>query len=380
MASNDNTLKTLGFVYQTYVALVKCLEMKENDKVIIEKKGDVTFISLNKNSEQLEVKHHSKKKSISDRSDEIWNTVWNWYNNFEEYHDIDKFILFTTDSLSHKSVFLDWNNQSIDNKYQIFKMVGDSSKKEETAFRKSYNKIFNTNRNIDKLKSILSKFEFKSEQKMINDIVSDYKYTVFKFISKKEDINLFVSSLVGILFTYPIKNKDWKISYEDFNEIFRRLSNGYMSNLTLPLLTTFEGYILNQSEYDKLTNKKFVSEIDRIDLHNEINDAINDYCKTKNTIIEYYESNMLKLHSIKKYQEGLADSIRQKKKRYKNKCKNNNDNTVLINNSQDMYFESMEMEEREIEGISSNRGFFQRGIIHSIIDDNELTWHLGDEK
>jgi hypothetical protein len=379
MTTNDNTLKTLGFVYQTYVALVKCLQMKEHDKVIIEKKGDVTFISSNNNSEQLEVKHHVKEKSISDRSSEIWNTVWNWYNNFEEYRDINKLILFTTSNLTKESAFLDWDKQK-NNKYQIFKDIGNETKEEEGTFRGIYNKIFDANHKKNKLKSILKRFEIKSKQKMIYDIICDYKYTTFKFISDEEDLNLFVSSLVGILFTYPIKNKDWEISYEDFNVLFRNLSSGYISNHALPLPITFEEYILNQNDYDQLKNKKFVNEIHRIDLQSEVNDAINDYCRANMTIIEYYDSNIVKLKSIKKYQRGLLDSLSQQKKKYKHKCRNNSENDILINNSQDMYFEVVGMGEREIEGISNNRGFFQRGIIHNIIDNNNLTWHLGDEK
>lgn len=376
---NDNTLKTLGLIYQTYVALVKCLEMKEHDKVIIEKKGDVTFVSLNVNSEQLEVKHHIKENSISDRSSEIWNTVWNWYSNCEKYDDIDKFILFTTSNLSKKSVFLDWNNQNSDNKYRIFKNIGEIYEKEEKTFREIYDRIFAGNHNINNLKLVLEKFEILSRQKMIVDIISDYKDTTFKFIPEAEDMSLFVSSLVGILFTYPIKNKNWEISYEDFNAVFRKLSNGYNFNHSLPLPVDFEEYTLTQSEYNELKNKKFVNEIHRIDLEEAINDAIDDYCRANRTIIEYYDSNIVKTENINRYRKSLLDALRQKRKTYKNKCRNSNFNDILIKNSQYMYFEAMEMEAREIEGISINQGFFQRGTIHNIID-NELTWHLGDEK
>jgi antitoxin component of MazEF toxin-antitoxin module len=76
MTTQDNTLKMLGFIYQAFIALMKCLEMNENDKVVIEKLGDVTLISAKSTSEQIEVKHHLEMTTISDRSHEIWNTIY----------------------------------------------------------------------------------------------------------------------------------------------------------------------------------------------------------------------------------------------------------------------------------------------------------------
>ncbi|BCZ45804.1 hypothetical protein psyc5s11_18710 [Clostridium gelidum] len=378
MATNDNTLKTLGFIYQTYIGLIKCLEMKENDTVVIENLGDVTKISAKGNSEQIEVKHHLESKSISDRSDEIWNTVWNWYNNFDEYKNIDEFILFTTANLSDNSVFKDWEIQDENNKYDTFKNIGVKPRDKEESFRNTYNKIFNSKHEINKLKGVLNRFKILSKQETIKTIINKYELTTFKFLSEKIIMEEFVASLIGILLTIPIKAKDWTISYKEFDTIFKEYSKRFAVDSNIPLPMEFENYEVTQDENNTIKCKRFVEEINNIDLKDEVADAINNYCRTYKTIIGYFNNNTVKSKDLNDYKGDLTKTLNFRRKSYKVECQN--DDNRLMPKSQKLYFDAMELDTRNLNGVSNNRSFFQAGVIHIIVDEGELRWYVGDKK
>ena len=351
--------------------------MNENDKVVIENLGDVTLISAKGVSQQLEVKHHLDATSISDRSDEIWNTVWNWYSNFDKYKDIEEFVLFTTAGISTTSVFQEWSIQDIDQKYEIFKNIGAEFRDSEKAFRSSYNKIFSRDHDIGKLKSVLNRFKVLSKQQTIKTVINQYDATTLKFLAEKDRLEVFISSLVGILLTIPINNKSWEISYDEFDKIFKDLAKRYTDEASIPLPTEFEEYQLTLVEKDKIKSKKFVQEIDRINLVDEITDAINDYCRTYKTIIAHFESSIVKATDVEDYKKDLSKTLSFKRKSYKLKCES--DKNLILPKSQEMYFDSMAMDAKDFKGICNNRSFFQRGVIHIIVDDGNLTWYVGDK-
>ncbi|MGR6762071.1 ABC-three component system protein [Paenibacillus sp. T2-29] len=377
MTTNDNTLKTLGFIYQTYIGLIKCLEMNSNEKIVIEHLGDVTKISTSTSSQQIEVKHHLDETTLSDRSQEIWNTVWNWYNNSNKYIKIDEMILFTTAKLSQKSIFREWHSIDLDKRYLVFKAIGENKKTNEQKFRKLYDKIFSPEHDPEKLKCILGRFKILSEQQTIKTIINQYYKTTFRFLGNEKQIEEFVSALIGVLLTLPIHQKRWEITYEDFNTLFKNYAKRFTDSSETPLQLSFEDYEPNISEQQELIKKHFVSEIQRIDLSDEVTDAINDYCRTNKTVIKYFENNIVKSKDLKDYRKQLQKTLSTSKKLSKLNCKN--DTKRILTESQKLYLESMKMEARKINGVSNNRDFFQRGVIHSIVDNKQLTWHIGDD-
>ena len=375
MATNDNTLKTLGFIYQTYIALIKCIEMEEGDKVIIEEKGDVTIISSKNKSQQIEVKHHMKTTTLRDRSEEVWNTLWNWYNNYDEYRQIDEFILYTTCTVTNTSTFFNWESKNEDEKYTLMESIGGVVKKREKIFRELYSKIFNNNTDIDRLKVILNKFKILSEQQMIDEILKQYtKY--FRLLGEKQNRENFISSLIGYLLNMPVKQKKWEITYEEFDSIFNELALKYQPNRA-PLPLTFEEYSLTSAEEEIVKGKTFVKEIEGIDLKEEVTDAISDYCKTHNTIIKYFDNHIVRRKDLSVYKDELKDTLIRNKKIKRLVCENESD---ILRQSQILYYESMALEVRNINAFSENRGFFQRGIIHSIVEDKKLKWNVGEKE
>ncbi|HHV08661.1 MAG TPA: hypothetical protein GXX75_00055 [Clostridiales bacterium] len=94
---NDATLSKLGDIYQYFIALFDCFKLKAGEKIQIELQGDDTLISSEINrSFQKEVKHHIGDSKLSDRDQDLWNTLKNWILDYKDNVDFGQLILFTT--------------------------------------------------------------------------------------------------------------------------------------------------------------------------------------------------------------------------------------------------------------------------------------------
>lgn len=81
-AINDATLKQAGNIYQYLIALRDCYELEDGEILQIEINGDVSIINNEQGKFQKEVKHHFGNKSLSDRDEEFWKTLANWYTEY----------------------------------------------------------------------------------------------------------------------------------------------------------------------------------------------------------------------------------------------------------------------------------------------------------
>lgn len=133
-ASNDATLSKLGDLYQQYIGLLECFKMQEGETILFEVAGDVTKLSKN-NSFQMEIKHHLKKNPIIDRNVDFWNTIRNWFKEFNRIKDHKKLILFTTAEIDPNSALYNWNEESTERKLNILKNIGSELKIREATFR-----------------------------------------------------------------------------------------------------------------------------------------------------------------------------------------------------------------------------------------------------
>lgn len=156
---NDATLSKLGDIYQYYIALKECFEMKAEDKIQIEVQGDVTLISGNKNIFQQEVKHHNANSKLTNRSTDFWNTLKNWAFYYYQSITFDRLIIFTTANIDKSSAFYDWNVKSATEKNEQLFNIGIETKAKESEFRPLYDFIFNGSISNQKLLALLDKIE-----------------------------------------------------------------------------------------------------------------------------------------------------------------------------------------------------------------------------
>lgn len=371
------TASQIGTLYQYYLALKKCFEMKEeNETVVIEILGDIAKISLNsKKIEVTEVKHHINEMNFSDRNPDLWKTLKNWVKDYEIYEGYEtKFILSTTAIILNNSVFYDWNNKKSHEKYEILEKIGEEKKEKEVEFRKYFDKIFSYKKL--KIEKILANFIIKDNEDSIRKIISSMKHLIIGISEENKEKCL--ENLYGIIVSKVFKPPhQWKISKLDFDKIFEDLMPKYVKGEFQLPLNYLRTEISKEIELE-YNEKTFVSEIKKIQYDNEIPKAISDYWKATKTISIIYDSHLVYSEDIEKYSIDMEEKLTETKKLKKIDCEME-EKSKRIQWSKRFYTEAMTWDAENIGRIKENQRFFKNGIIHMIIDEKKVNWDIGEE-
>lgn len=373
-ANNDATFSKLGDIYQYYVALLECFKMNENEKILIEVCGDVSKISKN-TSFQMEVKHHIGDDFLGDRDVDFWKTLRNWVKDFNRVKDFSRLILFTTSDITEKSSFIDWNIKNSTEKLETLKNIGSTVKGRESAFREFYNEIFaNENYNEKAIINILSKFEISIRQNQIAKIDEDFSMYI-KYIPKPNK-EKYIAALLGIILS---KIKDaphfWEITYKNFEQIIQDTAPAYMNPVAAPLPTEYADSVPPKAIEREHQNKPFVQAIINIQYGSEIPKAIKDYWRTNMTIAKYYFNNPVFNKSLLNYKNVLKDKLHYTKQPAIINHEDS-DRTIQIKESKILYSNVMTWDATPFESVNPNQPFFQKGIIHQIVDVGDFTWDV----
>ncbi|MDO5156788.1 MAG: hypothetical protein Q4D51_12565 [Eubacteriales bacterium] len=376
-AINDATLKQAGNIYQYLVALRDCYKLKEGEILQIEKNGDVSIVNNERGIFQKEVKHHFGNKSLSDRDEEFWKTLANWYSEYERVKTFSEFILSTTASVSDSSSFCDWNKISKQEKLDRIKKIGDEKKEREDGFRKQYNRIFNDSYDEKQLLDIIDKFIIENMRTSLSGISKEFEQYVRHIPNQNRDG--YIGALLGEIL---IKVKDpphkWEVTKDEFDEILQRVSPAYMRDDVIPLPNSYAMVKVPDEEVSELEQKKFVKAIREIKHEVMITDAISDYWKTDITIAEYFQDNFMYLHSLEQYRNNLEKKMRYAKSNCQIEAEDVDENEQ-IKISKHLYNDIMLWNADDFGSIIRNQDFFQHGVIHNIVDDTEFNWKVGDE-
>ncbi|WP_339287622.1 ABC-three component system protein [Paenibacillus sp. FSL E2-0201] len=376
-ASNDATLSKLGDLYQQYIGLLECFKMQEGETILFEVAGDVTKLSK-KDSFQMEIKHHLKKTPIIDRNVDFWNTIRNWYKEFNRIKDHKKLILFTTAEIDPKSALYNWNEESIERKLNILKNIGSELKKRETTFRPLFNDIFlQGNYNEGNLKSILSRMEIVNRQEKIDKIDIEFEKYI-PYIPQKNRKH-FIATLLGIVVS-NVKKKPhiWKITYKAFVKLLQDTTPLYVQEHFLPLPTEYIQLTLPLEIEKENQDKEFVKAIRKIQYDKEIPKAISDVWKCNMTITKYYQDNLVFNKDITVYKTNLTEKLNYTREGYVIEH-GQSDRNLQIKESKKLYSAVMSWNAYPFGSINPNQPFFQKGIIHDIIENKDFLWDIGDE-
>lgn len=379
IAVNDATLKKAGDIFQYYIALRNCFNMKSGDKIQIEVNGDVSLISsTSRDSFQIEVKHHFGDHSLSDRNIDFWKTLSNWYIEYDRISIFSSLILYTTSIISSESPFYNWNNKKQDEKLAVLLNIGLVVKKDENTFRKFYNKIFDkVVYEEHKLNNILSRFNIEHTQNKISGISKEFDCYVGHIPEENRDH--YIGAILGRILAF-VKDPPhrWELTRKEFDQILQQESSAYSNSGEKPLPVIFADEEIPEDKKEKLLNKNFVEEIKKIQYDEEIQDAILDYWKTNMTVIKYFREDFLYNRSLPQYKRTLSNKLKHTKKISVIKSKNKS-REEEIENSQILYSEVMLWEVNDFGSIIKNQDYFQRGIIHNIVDDKAFSWDVGEK-
>lgn len=371
--SNDATLTKLGDIYQYLIVLEECLKMEEDDVIFVETFGDVTKVSKNQ-AYQKEVKHHIGNKILRDRDDDFWNTLNNWVKNYESLKNFNKFILHTTATPKKDSVFDKWSILTPQERFDSLYNIGVEKKKREKSFRELYDEVFKENKNT--IVEVVSKIEINHSQNGIAEQKKSLK-TYLKTIPDK-NFDGIIEAILGHIIIHPIDEPhSWDIGYNNFTKYCESLGAKYSNEYKQPMNTSYLRHSApNPTDYYE---NKFVIEIKNIQYNEEISDAINNYWRTNSTVATYYNDDPCYLNDIQNYKFNLTDKLRDTKKPKNRACKKCSSIEEQIDIAQDMYNEVMAWDAIPFGSIDPNQPFFQKGIIHNIVEDDNFKWRLGED-
>lgn len=378
-AVNDATLKKMGDIFQYYIALRDCFKMGMSDKLQIEVNGDVSVIAeLSKDSFQKEVKHHLGKKKLGDRDVDFWKTLFNWYIEYDRITNFTNLVLYTTASVSSSSTFYGWNDKMAEEKILLLKSIGNVRQKKEETFRNYYDKIFNqTLYDENKLLDILRRFTIESSQTQIVGISSEFSGYIGYIPEENRDS--YIGALLGRVLTIVKEPPHrWEVTRKEFDAILQQEAPAYIRRLQVPLPVDYAEMEVPEQNAKSLLQKHFVEEIKKIKYDTQIPDAISDYWKAEMTIMRYFKNDFLYLRSLPEYKNGL-----EKKLKYTKEGKVIEAGALhrdeQIKHSKLMYVNVMAWDAKDFGSIIRNQDYFQRGIIHTIVDDKKFSWDIGED-
>ena len=377
-AINDASLNKAGDIYQYYIALKDCFELNDGDTLLIEINGDVSIRNAEGGVFQKEVKHHFGSQNLSDRDIDFWKTLANWYTDYERVKDFSNYILSTTAKIPNNSPFHNWNNIENKEKLKRLKDIGATTKDKEEIFRKQYNKIFGDSYDENLLLNILDKFTIEAEKTTITGISTEFSKYIRSIPEENRDgyIDALLGRIEGKITDPP---HEWKVTKKEFDEFCQIEAAAYGTKGYMPLPQQYATSTVPKEKSKELESKKFVEAIKEINYTSEISEAISDYWKTDLTIIKYFQDNCMYLESLEPYREELNKKLNRQKRISERNIKGQSLDKQ-IDESQTLYDNVMMWNAEPFGSIIHNQGFFQRGVIHNIVDETDFRWKIGEEK
>ena len=374
-AINDASLQQAGTIYQYLIALKDCFELNDDDTLQIEVQGDVSIINNLSGIFQKEVKHHFDDKNLSDRDIDFWKTLANWYTEYDRTKSFSHLILSTTANISSSSCFHNWNELSKKDKLAIVRNIGSVKKEKEETFRHQYDRIFNESYNEENLLDILGKFTIESSQSSLKGISNEFS----KYIRAIPEANRdgYIGALLGrILKKITDPPHKWEFTKKEFDEICQVEAAAYGTKGNIPLPNDFAKSAMPNNETSALERKWFVQAIKEIEYDREIGLAMSDYWKATMTIAKYFKDDLMYCESLDEYVEDLSTKLHFAKSNSEIDA-NGVEDKEKLKISQRLYNDVMQWEANDFGSIIRNQGYFQRGVIHDIVDDKELRWKVG---
>lgn len=363
-----------GFIYQFYEAVDWCHKLKEGQQIHIESFGDIS-ISQDRN---IEVKNVNGP--LTDKDECFWKTLGNWLEADFDESDYERLILLTTQTISSRSKFIDWNDKNLKEKLNIVQNIIDEdqlkydkkmqsysnngSKGKKPRLNHQIDRVRN-NTNRTKLQSVLNKFTIAASSPLIDERYKELCDLYCKAILKKNK-HLYMNSIVGLIISPSSRGNKWSISYEDFCEEISLLVQTYATGSRV-FPTSNES--INPEQYNE---HLFIKKIKDISYHEVIDNACKDYANSLKIIDNSFSSGEPK----SRFTTYLTDVVNSFETLYRRNSRNCNDEIIL--NSQNFYDDVVSALPPGFPGYESTQTSFKNGVIHIKMDDpdSDNKWRL----
>lgn len=164
-----------------------------------------------------------------------------------------------------------------------------------------------------------------------------------------------------------------------FDEILQIQSAAYGTKGTAPLPNEYAKAVVPKDKITTLEQKKFVASIREIKYDKMIPNAMSDYWKADLTVAKYFRDNLMYLESLESYMEDLSAKMQYSKANSDLNAEGATEEGQ-IRISKQLYNGVMSWDANDFGSIIRNQGYFQRGVIHNIVDETDFKWKVGEEK
>lgn len=372
---NDATASTRGTIYHLCVAVAKCYELKEGQKLLIEELGDVTI----ENEQQIEVKQYSD--SLTDGHHNFWNALKNWSENEYDHTPYSSLILHTTQEFGAKATIAEWNavdtkrrlelllaiNKEFEKAYE--KAKATDSTRVPSAVLKLQRFLLDTKKQT-KLEAIISKVWIETKAKELPSLYEELKQAKIRGIlsGKKDD---YLNSLIGFVCRPDKKAGDrWEITYEMFEAKLGNLNATY-NNETRHFP---QKHFAPQESADDgaARDDLFVKKIRDIEYSEVICKAIHEYEATITTLDEEFEMYTVDPTVVENYCAEVVDRFQAN---YRIACRKCSDEVV---DSQNLFDTTISSPASSLPGFGDTPDGFRNGLLHQRMNIPEagLEWRL----
>ena len=363
---NDASSSIKGIIYQFYVALERCFLLESDQKLWIEKFGDVTI------SGDIQIETKLYKGNLNDLHRNFWNTLANWMDKSFDHMPYKELILYTTQNINQNSKLYNWNKSSAEEKLEIINQIIKSSKKNN-------NKISENNRikekflqyDKDNLLIILSKVYISYNSPNLIEIKKKLIEVHAKTISELKKTE-FIEALIGFI-TNPSKcESNWEITFEEFSEKVSSLANHFNNNIMR--IPSIENYHISDIEYCE--DKLFIKKIIEINYESMKYEAFKDYSFLKIILFKEFNNCEYEMQEYNIYSNNLKRIFEAKYRRHARNIMGD-----IISESQNFFDIITETSPEQFGNFKTVPIEFRNGIYHDLlnIEVNKLKWKLKDE-
>lgn len=363
---NDDSSSKTGLRYEDLVALYfYFVENIAFENLVLSIKGDVTF----DNNIQIESKHHKTDEKLTDLKDDFWNTLFNWLYTNENYQ---RYILFTTHSLSEDTILNVFKNKGKDKFGTIQKFIKNESKrksieKKKTNFFEYYNK------NINRTREIINKIEIYDNQPTFDLLIKKIakSNTFLTHFEKEIDAIEFINyTYVGYLQGRVTDNeKPKQITCNQFLNILRNKIQLYKENKYLPIYEKVKRQVPTELEKNNYSQRKFIQELEKIKCtKSELDKAILTFWQNQVFIAESNidDDNFFIDDIYKPYRENVHYKlVHEQNSYYFEKSE-----WELFKIGKGFYLKALTLDFTESQYIKNQFTFVKEGTMHDIVQDD----------
>lgn len=372
---NDALSQKLGDVFQQYVATLDFFRIKDVNKITLEKHGDITIYTSSKTI-QKEVKHHITSDRLTNKDIDFWKTLYNWLQEYDKSLTYNDLVLYTTSVPSFEGVFEKWDMLNQNQRFDELKALSHKPvQQDKKNYDYYYNQIFEGMFSDGQVKNILERICIIKGSNNIYNLKDDF-YPYLQVLDTNEKKDSVIVSMVGfVIHKATTDSEEWTITKDDFFKNFQESCLIRMNDFGIP--DRYKDMIIDSDLFKIYEDKVFVQKIRDIDLEKRVSDAVNDYWRTMNTITDYVQQDISKSNIIKSYKNDIENILSNKRDQKLINVSSTNKKDI-IDKSKDFYYDMMT---RQLEPIGKllNYRFFQNGTIHTIMDETDMKWYLGEE-